>query len=256
MKKLALIWMAAVVMFSCSKDDDSMARLEIRLTDAPGDYEEVNIDIVGVEVHSDGAGENDGWTSLPVNAGVYNILELAGGLDTLLTVAEIPAGNISQIRLLLGENNSLVTGGKETPLSTPSGQQSGLKLNVHTVLQEGVTYKMTLDFDAARSIVHRGNDTYSLKPVIRVLTEATSGAIKGVVAPVDATPAVYAILASGDTAATAYANLQGAFLLRGLEAGTYTVRFSPKTGYSITEKTGVQVATGAVTDLGTVTIQQ
>ena len=233
-----------------------MARLEIRLTDAPGDYDEVNIDIVGIEVHSDGASENDGWRSLPVNAGIYNILELTGGLDTLLSSADLPPGKISQIRLLLGQNNSLVVSGKERPLSTPSAQQSGLKLNVHTALTEGVTYKMTLDFDAARSIVQKGNGSFSLKPVIRVLTEATSGAIRGSVVPLEATPAVYAILASGDTAATAYADPRGAFLLRGLEAGTYTVRFSPKTGYSITEKTSIQVSTGEVTDLGVVTIQQ
>lgn len=254
MKKLISACLAAAVFFSCS-NEDKMARLEIRLTDAPGDYDEVNIDIAGVEVHSDGAGENEGWRSLPVASGVYNILDLTGGLDTLLVAEELPAGKISQIRLLLGANNSIVVDGTKKPLSTPSGQQSGLKLNVHTTLTEGVTYKMLLDFDAARSIVHTGNDSYKLKPVIRVITAATSGAIKGTVAPVEATPAVYAIFASGDTAATAYANQQGAFLLRGLDPGTYTVRFSPATGYTITEKSGVQVSTGEVTDLGVVTIQ-
>src|SRR6478752_5293579 len=139
MKKIALFFLASIIMLSCS-NDDKMARLEIRLTDAPGDYEKVNIEIVGVEVHSDGASENAGWRSLNASTGVYNILELAGGLDTLLCAAELPAGKISQIRLLLGNNNSLVVGGQEFPMSTPSGQQSGLKLNVHTVLTEGITY--------------------------------------------------------------------------------------------------------------------
>ena len=254
MKKIVLFCLAAVIMLSCT-NDDKLARLEIRLTDAPGDYEEVNIDIAGVEVHSDGAGDDAGWTSLNANTGVYNILELAGGLDTLLCTAELPAGKISQIRLLLGNNNSLVLGGEKFPLSTPSGQQSGLKLNVHTSLTEGITYKMTLDFDAARSVVSKGNGSYSLKPVIRVVSEATSGAIKGTVIPVESTPAVYAILASGDTAATAYTNFDGAFLLRGLEAGTYSIRFSPKEGYAIAERAGVVVTTGQVTDLGVVTIE-
>ena len=255
MKKLILFCLAATALFSCA-NDDKMARLEVRLTDAPGDYEAVNIDIIGLEVHSDGAGENNGWRQLPVNGGIYNILDLTAGIDTLLSNVELPAGKISQMRLILGENNSVVVAGKEHALSTPSAQQSGLKLNVHTILSEGVTYKMTLDFDAARSIVHKGNDTYGLKPVIRVMTEATSGAIRGTVSPAEATPAVYAILTNGDTAATAYASEQGAFLLRGLEAGTYNVRFSPKTGYSVAEKTGVAVTTGQVTELGIVNIQQ
>lgn len=245
----------AIALFACS-NDDKMARIEVRLTDAPGDYEAVNIDVIGLEVHSDGSGENEGWRSIPVNGGIYNVLDLTGGIDTLIASAQIPAGKISQIRVILGENNSLVIGGQEYALSTPSAQQSGLKLNVHTTLSEGITYRMTLDFDAARSIVAKGNGTYSLKPVIRVMTEATSGAIKGIVTPVEATPAVYAIVASGDTVASAYANQEGAFLLRGLDAGVYTVRFSPKTGYSIVEKTGVTVSTGQVTDMGTVSIQQ
>ncbi|MEJ1237864.1 DUF4382 domain-containing protein [Chryseolinea sp. T2] len=254
MKKVCLFFLGALSLFSCS-NDDKMARLEVRLTDAPGDYEAVNIDIIGIEIHTEGAGDNEGWRSVPVNGGIYNILDLTGGLDTLLTSAEIPAGNISQIRLILGDNNSVAIDGKEHALSTPSAQQSGLKLNVHSTLTEGITYKMLLDFDAARSIVHKGNNTYSLKPVIRVITEATSGAIKGSVTPAEATPAIYAILTSGDTVATAYANEDGAFLLRGLEAGTYTVGFSPKTGYSISQKTGVSVINGQVTDIGVVSLQ-
>jgi len=255
MKKLILFCLAAAALFSCS-NDDKMARLEVRLTDAPGDYDAVNIDIIGMELQTEGSGDNDGWRTIPVNGGIYNILELAGGLDTLLTTAETPAGSISQIRLILGENNSIVVDGKEKPLSTPSAQQSGLKLNVHTTLKEGVSYTLTLDFDAARSIVQKGNGAYSLKPVIRVVTEATSGAIKGTVSPVEATPAIYAIMASGDTATTAYTNQDGTFLLRGLDPGTYTVRFSPASGYSATDRAGVAVTLGQVTDIGAISIQQ
>ena len=35
----------ATVIFACSEDENQNAKLEVRLTDAPGDYEEVNIDI-------------------------------------------------------------------------------------------------------------------------------------------------------------------------------------------------------------------
>ena len=63
-------------------------------------------------------------------------------------------------------------------LTTPSAQHSGLKLNVHAELTEGITYKILLDFDAARSIVKTGSGAYNLKPVIRTITEATSGLSK------------------------------------------------------------------------------
>lgn len=194
-----------------------------------------------------------GWTSLDVNEGVYNLLDLTNGLDTLLATAELPAGKISQIRLILGNNNNLLLDGTEHALATPSAQQAGLKLNLHAELQEGVTYTLLLDFDAARSIVRRGNGTYLLKPVIRSFGEATSGAIKGVVDPATSTPAIYAIQ-DQDTVATTFADSMGKFLMRGVPAGTYTVTIEPKEGYQAVVEEDVVVVLGSVTDLGTVSV--
>ena len=254
MKKIAGFLLLSVFWLACSNVDQT-ARLNVRLTDAPGDYEEVNIDIQSVEIHSSGGNQNSGWVSLDVESGTYNILELTNGLDTLLATAELPAGKISQIRLVLGNNNSVKINGVINSLSTPSAQQSGLKLNLNAELTEGITYNITLDFDAARSIVKKGNGSYSLKPVIRALEAATSGAIKGTVIPLDATPAVFAI-AGTDTIATAYTDEAGKFILRSIPAGTYKVSFVPKTGYTPLLKENVSVTLGIVNDLGTLTIQQ
>ncbi len=250
MKRIAEFLLLSVFWLACSENNQT-AKLEVRLTDAPGDYEEVNIDVQSVEINnSDG---NSGWTTLDVKSGVYNILELTNGLDTLLASAELPAGRISQIRLILGDNNSVKVNGEIKPLSTPSAQQSGLKLNLQAELTEGITYTITLDFDAARSIVNRGNGTYSLKPVIRALEKASSGSIKGTVTPLEASPAVFAISGT-DTVATAYTDEAGKFMLRSIPAGSYTVSFNPKTGYVPQQKESVSVTLGNVTDLGTITI--
>ena len=237
---------------NCSSDEKN-AKIEVWLTDTPGDYDEVNIEIKEVAIHSETEGEESGWKKLEVNSGIYNVLELTNGLDTLLAALEIPAGKISQIRLILGDNNSLKIGDKIHSLKTPSGQQSGIKLQVHQTLTEGITYKILLDFDAARSIVHKGNDTYSLKPVIRTITEAQDGAIKGSVDPAESSPAIFAIIGL-DTLGTTYANEEGNFMIRGLESGSYTVTFEPKEGYVPTQKESVPVSKGDVTDLGTITI--
>lgn len=165
------------------------AKLRIILTDAPANYQEVLIDIQEVRVHSAADGEEGGWRTLSdINAGVYNLLDFTNGVDTLIAEEEMPFGTISQIRLMLGENNRIKKGGEYYVIKTPSAQQSGLKLKVHADLNRGVTYHLWLDFDAGRSIVEKGNGSYSLKPVIRVFTEATSGAIKGFVAPLEAGP--------------------------------------------------------------------
>lgn len=239
--------LATTFLISCSSEHN--ARVEVKLTDSPGDYEEVLIDVQGVQVNnSDG---NSGWISLDIEEGVYDILKLTNGIDTLLGAIELPAGRIEQVRLILGNNNSIKVNGQMIDLGTPSAQQSGLKLNLHADLTEGITYTILLDFDAARSIVARGNGTYSLKPVIRAIEQATSGAIKGMVTPTESTPAIYAI-SGEDTVSTGYTDDAGNFLLRGIPAGTYTVSFVPAEGFQAVIKSDVNVSVGNVTDLGTI----
>ncbi|HEY5690304.1 MAG TPA: DUF4382 domain-containing protein [Cyclobacteriaceae bacterium] len=252
----ALIILAgACGLLACNSESNNTAFLEVRLTDAPGDYEEVNIDIQDVEVNAtDDA--NSGWKSIETNKGVYDILKLTGGVDALLGTAELPSGKISQIRLKLGDANSIKVNGGMKSLTTPSAQHSGLKLNIHENLEAGVVYKLLLDFDAARSIVATGSGQFNLKPVIRTIVEAQSGAIKGTISPIESTPAVYAI--SGlDTLATAFANqTTGAFLLRGLAPGTYQVTFEPGEGFSPVAEDNVTVTLGVVTDMGEISIPQ
>jgi hypothetical protein len=252
-KLLVLFAMASLLgfLFSCDSDEKN-ARIQVWLTDAPGDFQEVNVEVLGVEVHSSENAGDKGWISLDVNKGVYNLLELTNGLDTLLGEVEIPSGRISQIRLILGNNNTLKVNDEVYALATPSAEQSGLKLQVHEVLTEGITYKILLDFDVARSIVLTGNESYKLKPVIRSITEAQDGAIKGLVSPKEATPAIYAI--SGlDTLGTTFSDSTGHFLLRGLPAGNVNVVFVPNSNYETVIKSDVTVQLGNVTDVGTVT---
>lgn len=245
---------ATVFATACDSSEEGNARIEVWLTDAPGDFDEVNVEVVGVEINS-GEDEQNGWRSVETKAGVYNLLELTNGLDTLLGAVEIPAGRIAQIRLKLGSKNTLKIDDETYPLTTPSAQQSGLKLRLNETFTAGVTYKILLDFDVARSIVSRGNGGYSLKPVIRSIAEATSGAIKGSVEPKEAHPAIYAI-ANQDTVGTTFTDSTGQFLLRGIPAGSYRVVFAPAEGYQKKETSDVAVSTGAVTDLGEVVIEK
>jgi hypothetical protein len=254
MKKIIFLSVMIIAFFGCESDNKN-AKLEVWLTDAPGDYNEVNVEITGVEVHSAEGEQSSGWKELNIEHGVYNLLELTNGLDTLLGTLELPAGPISQVRLKLGSDNTIKVGNETLPLHTPSGQQSGLKLQVHTVLTEGITYKILLDFDVARSIVSAGNGSYSLKPVIRTITEAQDGAIKGSVLPIESTPAIYAIIGA-DTLATTFTDENGKFLIRGLAAGTYTVGFAPNSDYEPTTRESVSVSVGNITDLGVVNIAE
>lgn len=169
---------------------------------------------------------------------------------------DLPSGKISQVRLKLGDQNSVKIDGETHELKTPSGQQSGLKLKIDATLTEGISYSVLLDFDAARSVVKAGNSgNFNLKPVIRVITAAVDGAIKGNVNPAAASPAVFAIIGE-DTLGTSFANENGNFMILGLDAVTYNVSFAPQSEYAEKTIENVEVAIGNVTDLGTVELAQ
>lgn len=242
---------------SCDSDTDTdgsgTSKLQVRMTDAPGDYEEVNIEIESVQVHTEDTDSEEGWTTLDeINPGIYNLLDFANGQDTLLASAELPAGKISQIRLILGDDNTVkLKNGTVVDLKTPSGQSSGVKLDVDATLESDVTYVMLLDFDAARSVVPKGNGGYNLKPIIRVISQAIAGGIRGKVTPAEYKPGIYVISAANDTLG-GFANDNGDFLIKGVPAGTYTVKFYTENDAHNTAVENVVVSQNAIKDLGTI----
>jgi hypothetical protein len=262
MKKLIsavlLISLSLLIFVSCSNEDSGggqYAKLQVRLTDDPADYDAVNIDIQDVQINltGDSAG---GWQSLSnVSKGVYNLLDLVNDKDTLLADADIQTGRMHQLRLVLGPNNTIVVDGVTHPLETPSSQQSGLKLNFQQDVTAGILYTILLDFEAARSIVKTGNDKFVLKPVIRAIFEPVGGSISGYVDPAAIKTAVYALQGT-DTASSTFTDAQGGYLVRGLSAGTYDLYFLPLDAtYQESTKNGVIVTTGNVTKVDTVRLQ-
>lgn len=258
-----VIVLLATFFTACNDNDDSnqTARMVVRMTDAPGDYDEVNIDVQDIMMKTSSDSGDEGWVSIvsdEFTPGVYNLLDLTGGVSLLLADNLVPAGFVGQIRLVLGDDNTLVKGDEVIELNTPSAQQSGLKLMVNQTLQAGATYEFLLDFDVAKSIVMAGGSgIYNLKPVIRVSATATSGVIKGVIDPVLEGYQVEVSVSVGDTTIAAFANEEtGMFQLNGVPAGTYTVTLTPDvaSGKAVKTITDVVVVNGEVKDLGAVTL--
>ncbi len=177
MKKYSFILLASVVAItvvviaSCNKGDNNGATstLSVRLTDGPTNLAEVNVDIKEVRVKfSDDTSSTSGWLSMPTNAGVYNLLGLQNGVDTLLATLVVPQETIKEIRFILGSNNSIKdTFGVVYPLTIPSGSESGLKIKVNKKLNASIE-TLLIDFDAALSIFQTGSGDFKLKPVLKI----------------------------------------------------------------------------------------
>jgi len=254
---LALLVLTSCVLFfiSCNKSSSGTGHLEVRLTDDPSQYDAVYIDVQKVEVNvSSDPGTNSGWQTLPLlHPGVYDLLKFRNGLDTVLASADLPAGTLSQMRLVLGNNNSVVIDGQSYPLATPSSQQSGLKFNIHSTLTSGIVYRLWIDFDAGRSIVTTGDGGYSLKPVIRTYSEAIGGSIKGYVLPSDAKPIVWAVQGT-DTLMALPDSATGYYFFGGVNAGSWDLTLHAFNSTYQDTTFAVSVSTGVVTNAGTVTL--
>lgn len=214
-----------------------MGTVRFSVTDAPAcGYDQVNVTIEKVRVHkSSTAAETDGGWSEVVLATPkrVDLLTLTNGVLEELGQESVPAGRYTQLRLVLAANspaaplaNSVVpTGGTETPLATPSGQQSGLKLNTSLEVPEGQVADFVIDFDACKSVVVAGNSgNYNLKPVISVipLLAAAGLRVEGYVDASIALTSTHISLQSGGRPVKATPpDASGKFVLYPVPVGTY-----------------------------------
>lgn len=240
---------------SCNDNDSSggTSHLKVKLTDSPGDYEAVYIEVLDVKIKSSDDTSENGWVSVGnITPGIYNLLDLTGGVTALLAENDVPSGYVNQIRLILGDDNSVVIDGVSHHLNTPSAEQSGLKLKLNQTLVANTAYTFILDFDLDESIVEAGGSgNYNLHPVLRISAEAVTGSITGKVEAGD-----YQVLASvaiPGTIVTAYADADGVFYLHGIPAGTYSVILTPDAASGFAPKTieNVIVVNEQTTDTGT-----
>ena len=161
------VFISLSALTGCSKDNtDKSTTVQVRLTDSPLNADEVNVDIRQVRVKFS-EDSTHCWADLNTHAGVYNLLGLQNGVDTLLAVGVIPANVVKEIRFVLGSNNSIKVAGIIYPLTIPSGSESGLKIKVDKHLH-GTLDSLIIDFDAALSILQTGNGVYHLKPVLKL----------------------------------------------------------------------------------------
>ena len=188
--------------------DDSIApgkgRLEIYLTDAPGDYKEVNIIISKIEGHIALDGDEGYWEVLKEwDAGdelEVDLIELED-VSILLASLELVPNKYTQLRIFLMDEEGdawLILEGSEGStsikfLEIPSVYQTGIKLIHPFEIVEGEITKLTIDFDAEKSVLKTDNGEYKLKPVIKVTSETFSfgdfpeglGSVSGIVSYYD-----------------------------------------------------------------------
>lgn len=260
---------AAALLAACGgggSDSSGTGTLRLSLTDAPTcGYDNVFVTVEKVRVHqSAAAGATDsGWSEVVLATPKrVDLLTLINGTLEPLGETQLPAGTYSQMRLVLSgaappnspagtlANAIKPTGGTLTALTTPSGLQSGLKMNVNLTVNPDTVADFAIDFDACKSFVKAGNSgQYLLKPVLAVIP-ILSSKIVGFVAPAMAASGVATSVSAqvdGVPMRATTPDLNGRFELFPVRTGTYDLVVT-STGRVNAVMTGVPVtASGATT---------
>lgn len=246
-----------------------LGTMRLSITDAPScGFDAVHITIDRVRVHqSAGAADADaGWSEVVLSpAKRVDLLTLSNGALEPLGETALPPGKYTQMRLVLASNNTanplansvIPTGGTETALTTPSAQQSGLKINLDIDIPSGQIAEFVIDFDACKSVVKRGNSgEYNLKPVISVTPIAPGAGMRvtGFVAPAIALGStVVSVQQKGVPIKATVPDATGRFVLYPVPAGTYDLVVSA-VGRLTATMTGVPVATTTLTTINTASV--
>ena len=235
--------------------------LRLALTDAPAcGYDAVHVTVDRVRVHQSAeAGEGDGgWSEIVLPAPRrIDLLTLTNGALEELGQTALPAGRYTQMRLLLAANKAAdplanavtPTGLDEVPLDTPSGSQSGLKMNVDIAVAAGQMADFVIDFDACKSVVPRGRSgRHNLKPVLRVMPRlAAAGArVVGYLDPALAGATVSVQMNGAPVLSTVPDPRSGRFDLYPVAPGSYTL-VNAGAGRATGVITGVPVTADAYT---------
>ena len=271
--------------YACTKDSSSGSnntippgsqRLSVYITDGPLDFQKVLIDIQGIAVKVDTCHRNHDddhdqpgcdddhdmhhgnceiWDTLNIHPGVYDLLTLSNGLDTLLGSSFLINGKIERIKLTLGNNNSVEVDSIVYPLHLLNNQNY-VYVNIsrdHLDSLSSNNFQLFLDFDLDHSIKYFNEQDW-LKPVLKPFGLHNTGEIEGTITPQHASGFIRASNATDNSYALPGRN--GRFEIRGLSAGNYSVFIAGINGYQDTTLTNISVTARHETILGSVQLHQ
>ena len=179
--------LALLAGLACDSTAPQLGRLNVYLSDAPlADVASATVTISKVYLigGSEESGNRYTITETPQD---YDLLTLQDGVTALLGTASIPAGDYTQLRLVVDDATITLApgitfsdGSSSHTLKVPSGTQSGIKVQLGGPLhiEPGVT-NLVIDFDVAENFVLLGQPSgphgVLFKPVLHATVESVAG---------------------------------------------------------------------------------
>jgi len=269
---LAVFFLSSAILTACQKGVSDVNvrnvnqphRATIFLTDDQVPlFDSVFIDLQKLEVKvEDEILGTESWVTLNIRPGVYNILRLRNGIDTLFATGTLPNADIRKLRLTLGTRNSITIGSQSLPLRIHDNEMQ-VVVNIEAgdfeiVGSDQVLFWMDFDLAGSIRVDNSGpgkNNGFELKPHIKIFTKSKSGRIEGKIFPEEAHAMVMAIHGA-DTTMAIPDDDDGEFKIAGLHEGVYSVFVHGQNGYNDVAIDNIRVANGEDTHIPAITLHK
>lgn len=230
--KLHYIFILLFLLNSCTTEDAerSKALVNVYLVDSTVSFEEIWVELLGVELQVTGTRglDNANPEFLPYTPSekMVNLSALLAGNQLLVGRGEFMLGAITDMTLKLGTENYVLKNGLRIPLVFKDSGSTSLSVSGNFNLAPGISHDYYLDLDI-NPLTEVGTGTnLSIDPKIRAFSKLETGEIGGTLVPRGLKAVLYAIQNS-DTIRTSVDSLDaGKFLFRGLN-GKYTLLIHP-----------------------------
>lgn len=266
-RMLLAAMVGGVLLFSaCEKepvvnDQEPKSSMDIKMTDAPANYDALLLSVSKAEVYHEG----NGWVELAANGEAFNVLELNNGQNKKIAHSTtLDAGVYTKLRLEFKNEVYLTTMASVGMFGTQSAGTFALawqgsntiEIEIDEQLAAGGHAEVMLDFDAARSVIEDAGQYY-IKPVFRYIKNFDTG-IDG---QLEGSAQGMVIVNNGEMEASVTFSANGAFKLNGLNPGAYQVRIdylalvNGEMEYKQKTIEGVIVSDGQITHMGMISLE-
>lgn len=276
LRKIAALTLgASLLLTSCNKEDDSFQitnnpnqSMQVRMTDNPGNYASLDVEITSVSAYNSDSGE---WIELNGNAQTVSVLELTNGEETQLAFRkDLKAGLYTKLKIEFSQNNQLVLNSTASAGTSFTQINVGLNVNQSSTVNETVILEINeeisstagasilVDFNVLESVIE-DNGSYMIDPHLTVIRDESTGAQGHIESDIRAA-LEFTPNGSAGAVYTAYTDENGRFMVRGMADGTYDLHIFPDQDEdenldSYYKRSDVVIVKGEITAMGEISLQ-
>ncbi|ERM83772.1 hypothetical protein P872_01800 [Rhodonellum psychrophilum GCM71 = DSM 17998] len=260
--KLLSIFILFFLFNSCTTEDAerSKALVNIYLVDSTVSFEEIWVELLGVEVQVTGTRGQDNANPefLPYTPSEkkVNLSALLAGNQLLVGRGEFMLGAITKMTLKLGTDNYILRKGVRTPLVFKDSEGASPSVSGNFNLSPGISHDYYLDLNLDPSAAAGSGINRTINPKIQAFSKLETGEIGGTLVPRGLKAILFAIQNS-DTIRTSVDSLDaGKFLFRGLNGKYFLLIHPTDVSYKQVKVDSVLAVPGKSTALGTITLEK